>query len=853
MSKEFLIKKGMNKKIGKINKKKSLALGLSIVLALSFTGCTNKNETKPDTPSEKETSKKINTDAEQTAVSEYGYNTEYIDLPENELISPVFSGNTLFYLNYNQNGGIEIQSFDLSAPEEIKTYASFQRDDNTLQDIQYLHPNENGGMTFIYRNESRFSSSKDSLNLGDIPGDAAVTEEYLAQLNIDLAALELNFSEISGLTMGEFAALYDSLTNNENTSSETWDNGTVSLITIDADGNQVSNLDITANFKNMTCNLAAYDNEGNIYMYTQTITVSDNHQRVSGHSILKINLSTGESENTAIDFEPASFFCLSSGELVAAAEDFNTNNTTLKVWDKEKKSFSDIDTEFSYFEFSNAYPIDNNSFYYINDTATDLYIYNLSEKRKEEVLKFEDWDISLNDISLVSKIDDTHMLIYGVSMNERDFESSLIKLNKVKSSEIIKKEKIVLGSLFPVDRKIVADFNKSSQKYRIVAKNYLDLSDEEATSQDAIVALTKDLLTGNAPDLINLSGIDTKRYAGSGVFENLYTFINNDEEFKNKNLNKNILKLFEENDALYTLPSLYSITAFASRKDILGDGLFTLDKAAEIMAANPNKTMFDSISREKLLATLFAYNEDTFVDYKAKTCNFTDGTFAKILNLAKNFPDEKTLLDQMNSGEQAFAEQKAKEGSLIFYPFMPYDFTSYQLTDLIFNGSFNITGYPSVDGNKFAIYSSGSMLAICSQSKHKEACWEFIKKVFKEETENVSYSMGFPIDNDAFEAYLSEKSTPITKTDANGNEVEIPQRGSIGNIEYEFYAPSQEQVQAIRSLVDSVNVLLPFFTEGDIYKILAEETAPFYAGDKTAEDVCKVIQSRVNILINEGN
>ncbi len=57
----------------------------------------------------------------------------------------------------------------------------------------------------------------------------------------------------------------------------------------------------------------------------------------------------------------------------------------------------------------------------------------------------------------------------------------------------------------------------------------------------------------------------------------------------------------------------------------------------------------------------------------------------------------------------------------------------------------------------------------------------------------------------------------------------------------------------MRALIDSVNTLLPVYKAGDIYQILLEEAAPFYAGDKTAEEVCKVIQSRINILINEGN
>ena len=181
-----------------------------------------------------------------------------------------------------------------------------------------------------------------------------------------------------------------------------------------------------------------------------------------------------------------------------------------------------------------------------------------------------------------------------------------------------------------------------------------------------------------------------------------------------------------------------------------------------------------------------------------------------------------------------------------------YNFLPYQTADFIFNGDFNITGYPSVEGNKIAIHSNNSLYAIGSQSPYKELCWDFIRKVFDAELETSS-STGFAVDNDLFEIKFKQMAEPIMKQDENGNMVEVPQRSAEGNVEMKFYAPSEEMVEKMRALIDSVNTLLPVYKAGDIYQILLEEAAPFYAGDKTAEEVCKVIQSRINILINEGN
>ena len=38
---------------------------------------------------------------------------------------------------------------------------------------------------------------------------------------------------------------------------------------------------------------------------------------------------------------------------------------------------------------------------------------------------------------------------------------------------------------------------------------------------------------------------------------------------------------------------------------------------------------------------------------------------------------------------------------------------------------------------------------------------------------------------------------------------------------------------------------------GDIFEIVSEEAAAFFQGQKTAEDVAKLIQSKANIFVNE--
>ena len=44
-----------------------------------------------------------------------------------------------------------------------------------------------------------------------------------------------------------------------------------------------------------------------------------------------------------------------------------------------------------------------------------------------------------------------------------------------------------------------------------------------------------------------------------------------------------------------------------------------------------------------------------------------------------------------------------------------------------------------------------------------------------------------------------------------------------------------------------------FNANNNVYNIITEEVAPFFAGQKTAKEVADIIQSRVSIYVNENS
>ena len=103
----------------------------------------------------------------------------------------------------------------------------------------------------------------------------------------------------------------------------------------------------------------------------------------------------------------------------------------------------------------------------------------------------------------------------------------------------------------------------------------------------------------------------------------------------------------------------------------------------------------------------------------------------------------------------------------------------------------------------------------------------------------------------AFDKFVENAMEKQMGTDEDGNEVEIS-HGTWwvdDGIEIELYAATQEEVDQLLELINNVTGSLSF--DQDIYNIIAEEVQPFFEGQKTAQDVASIIQSRATIYVNE--
>ena len=144
-----------------------------------------------------------------------------------------------------------------------------------------------------------------------------------------------------------------------------------------------------------------------------------------------------------------------------------------------------------------------------------------------------------------------------------------------------------------------------------------------------------------------------------------------------------------------------------------------------------------------------------------------------------------------------------------------------------------------------------------SACKDKDAAWEFLRTVVGEDFQ--SNMGGLPVNIAAFNKKLEEAMTPEYQKDADGNylldengeRIEVS-RGGIGFADgttYDIYAMTQEQADKLMELINTTERAAEY--NSSIFDIVQEQAQAFFAGQKSAEEVARLVQSKANIYVNE--
>ena len=472
------------------------------------------------------------------------------------------------------------------------------------------------------------------------------------------------------------------------------------------------------------------------------------------------------------------------------------------------------------------------------------------KKDSQENVKLCDFNASYVEPTYINRLvvpDKDHFIIMSY-----DYSTGEAKLNayrKVDPANVTEKKVLRLASLYANNdlKQAVMDFNKSHSDTRIEIVEYM-------SEENPMEKMSADIAAGNIPDLYDTSygigNMSLTQAAQKGLLEDLTPYIEKDADISEDDFIDSVINAAKIDGKLYYLPAQFAImTMLANKKDIGDKAGWTFDEMKQYIDSKPEDVrLFEDNSKSTILMYLTYTCLPQFVDFEKNECNFDCDDFKSILELANRGVNETSEMD----AEMTWTEDIQNGKQLFIVGTISPDY--WAIYDKIFNGDAVCIGFPAPDkeGTYAQFLGSIGMSQACSD---KDLAWEFIKFNVSREQMGKSYTSGMtggmPTRKDMFEMYLKASMATESYTDEFGNNIEPVNGGiGIGNITVDLKPITEAEAQQFRDLTEQVS--RAWETDESIFNIIEEETKPFFAGDKSADETAKTIQNRATTYLNES-
>ena len=507
--------------------------------------------------------------------------------------------------------------------------------------------------------------------------------------------------------------------------------------------------------------------------------------------------------------------------------------------------------------------------------GNDVYAYffmdngNIFGERRDtgEVEKVVDWMACDVDSSYINGdqfgfLSDGRIVAvtYDYSDASRPSKQQILVLNRVDAASVQTKTELTLACI-NLDynlRSQIVRFNKNNPDYRIVVKDY----SEYMTDDDYNAGLTKlntEIISGKVPDILaNSMSLPIRQYAAKGLLEDLWPYIDADPEYSRDKLMTQPIHAIQTDGKLYQLPTCFGITTAVGLGKIVGSyPTWTLADVNDALSNLPEgATVFNKYyTQAEMLKYCIAMNAENFMNWQDGTCSFDSDEFRALLEFVKPFPAEYDWQSDDDRYESDYT--RLKNGKQLLYPTSISDFDSIYYMFAVLDHDVRFIGFPREDGSNGNAFNASCSLSISTTCKDKSGAWAFVRSTLSADFQNSLW--GFPILKSAFDAKAKQAMTQDYVMDENGERV-LDENGdpipiSTGGMSYgdepmiELYAVTQEQYDAVMALIDSTTTFVDY--DQNVLDIISDEASGYLAGSKTVEEASKLIQSRVSLYIQE--
>ncbi|MFC4808172.1 ABC transporter substrate-binding protein [Paenibacillus sp. GCM10023250] len=384
---------------------------------------------------------------------------------------------------------------------------------------------------------------------------------------------------------------------------------------------------------------------------------------------------------------------------------------------------------------------------------------------------------------------------------------------------------------------------------------FKDITSQEANIEKYITTTNAAMLAGKGPDLLELDLLPVDKYANRHLLADLNGLMEQDVSFKKSDYFANVLDNSEIGGGLYAMPLSYYLYGLIGDSGAIGktgtqidDKNWTWDEFSDVakqLAQKGGNTTVLLSSPDYLLGEMVSENYPLYVDEANRKAKFASPAFTGLLQRIKTMFDE---------GIAEQVERSAGKGSIAtYFQDMPVQSLSDYLYVMdAYEGHAKLYTKPHMpELGPGGYFQTNQTVGINASSPFKEEAWQFIAFLAAEEAVTV------PADNTAVNYSISDISFggfPISRIAYNK---QIEQARKAGTVSTLPNGPADGvTVTADGPQLDQLDDYLTGAVHAvgkpsRIDEIVSEESEAYFKGQKSAEDVAKLIQNKVALYLNE--
>ena len=438
------------------------------------------------------------------------------------------------------------------------------------------------------------------------------------------------------------------------------------------------------------------------------------------------------------------------------------------------------------------------------------------------------------DKELLYATDD--MVVFFDSNTNADDAANLIKLTRASSNPNAGKKILsaaYMDEIGPEEFSAVNEFNRKSDKYFIelnnkyygIEKGYYDKDGWEyaeviSSETNAVDILKADIREGKGPDVL-LYGTDAAQLNSTEYLIDLTGRINSEKSLKNGDYMDFVTMPNGRDGKHYRLDYGFRSAVCLVNNSLIDDktkGL-TFDQYDRIIEEkNEGRSILEE--GDILLMDTLVKNADCFTYGKDGKFKLENEVFRGMSDYIASIPDDVEY-------DQDYESYSRKLQFLQDFTFETYVYT-FEHTNLF--KQFSIVGLPSADGHPEVVRGRG--IGITSCCPLQDAAWEFAMTLMSPDIQGCKQRSHDPVlksaQKTAFKEYINNKN----------------------NFRDPLYAPIPDGVvdYYIEQISDAV--VVPDI-DSEVLVIMNEEMPAYFEGQKSLDEVCAIIENRVNLMLAE--